>query len=239
MLDDIEALKPREIVWLGDHLECGGFLAQHWTLGYVAQSEYTFEDDVNACNSLLDKIQAAAPHATNHYIEGNHERRISTWCMTQTLKKGPEASYLLKLFGAPAQLHLEKRGFNWYEQGKFYQNLSVPATIKLGKCYFTHGHTSAKHAAAKMLERYGHNVVFGHIHTSQEASTKTVSEGVIKAWCPGCLCDTQPLWRHTAPTEWSHGYGVQLVRKDGGFLHLNVPIVEGQSYLIPFTERVK
>lgn len=55
LLSDIEALNPREIILLGDHLECGGFLAQHWTLGYVAQTEYTFEQDVDAANDKQER----------------------------------------------------------------------------------------------------------------------------------------------------------------------------------------
>ena len=235
MLDDLEALAPREVVLLGDHLECGGFLAQHWTLGYVAQANYTFEQDVDATNDLLDKIQTRCPDAAFHYLEGNHERRIEKWCITQSLRHGRDGAFLLRQFGCQSQLHLEKRGIAFYQQGTFHMGLSVPATIKLGHCYFTHGHTAAKHAAAAMLERYGNNVVFGHIHRSDEFSTNTVSHGTVKAWCPGCLCQLQPLWKHTTPSFWTHGYGVQLVQDDGSFLHVNVPIIDGRSYLVELT----
>ncbi|HYE79282.1 MAG TPA: metallophosphoesterase family protein [bacterium] len=236
-LDDLEALQPAEIVMLGDHLECGGFLAQHWTLGYVAQAEYTFEQDVDAANDLLDKIQARAPRAAIHYLQGNHERRIEQWCITQALRHSRDGAYLLRQFGCDAQLNLSKRGIALYEQGKTYMGLKIPATIKLGHCYFTHGHTAAKHAAAKMLERYKGNVVFGHTHRSDEASTNTVSDGTIKAYNPGCLCQMQPLWQHTNPTEWSHGYAVQFVQEDGSFLHVNVTIIDGRSYLAQVTKR--
>ena len=65
-LNDLEQINPAEIVMLGDHLDCGGFLAQHHTLGYIAQGEYTFEHDVAAANKFLDEIQERAPHATIH-----------------------------------------------------------------------------------------------------------------------------------------------------------------------------
>lgn len=238
MLDDLEVLQPRQVVLLGDHLECGGFLAQHWTLGYVAQAEYTFEQDVDATNDLLDKVQARCPGAEIDYLEGNHERRIERWCITQALRHKRDGAFLLRQFGCREQLHLEKRGIDFYSQAGMHMGLPVRGTIKHGHCYFTHGHTVAKHAASVMLDRFGNNVVFGHIHRSDEFSTNTVSHGTIKAWCPGALCQLHPLWQHTAPTTWSHGYGVQLVQDDGSFLHINVPIIDGRSYLVQLTGKV-
>jgi hypothetical protein len=60
-----------------------------------------------------------------------------------------------------------------------------------------------------------------------------VNIGDIRAWNPGCLCQLQPLWCHTRPTDWNHGYGVQSVLPSGEFLHINVPIIEGRSLLMP------
>ena len=72
MLADIKLLKPSSIILLGDHLDCGGFLAEHHTWGYVAETDYSFEDDVEATNQFLDQLQSAAPQATIEYLEGNH-----------------------------------------------------------------------------------------------------------------------------------------------------------------------
>lgn len=240
-LFDLEQLSPtvKEIVMLGDHLDCGGFLAQHWTLGYVAEADYTFEDDVNATNQLLDRIQSACPDAKIHYLEGNHERRIEKWCLTQTLKNKTDAAYLLRMFGVESVLHLRERGIAHYKQGQFYDGVSIPSTIKLGKCYFTHGSRVGKNPCKLMLEDFGGNVVFGHVHRVDSYTDRTVSEGIIGAWSPGCLCRLQPLWQHTQITGWSHGYGVQLVRGGGEFLHINVPIIDGKSYLMQFTERMQ
>jgi len=64
MLADIAMLKPSSIILLGDHLDCGGFLAEHHTWGYVAETDYTFEDDCQATNPFLDALQSAAPQST-------------------------------------------------------------------------------------------------------------------------------------------------------------------------------
>lgn len=237
MLADLEVLRPAEVVWLGDAIDCGAWLATHHVLGYVAQTSYTVEQDIDAANQHLDSVQSLCPGATHHFIEGNHERRLHTFCVTSAMRNATDAAFLLRMFSAKSQLHLEKRGFNYYAQGEFYMGLSIPATIRLGHCYFTHGHSSAVHAAAKVLGKYGYNVVFGHIHRAQEHSSKTVKHGAIKAWCPGCLSQLQPLWRHTDPTEWTHGYAVQFVHGED-FLHVQIPIVNGVSYLVPFTEHL-
>jgi hypothetical protein len=229
----------REIILLGDHLECGGFLAQHHVAHYVAQSEYTFADDVDATNCFLDELQSVCPKASIDYLEGNHERRLESWCVTQTLRNQADAEYLRKLVSSQSVLHLEKRGINWIKQGEFYDGLSIPATIRRGKCFFTHGARAGKSATSATLGDFAGCVVHGHTHTAAGASGNTVHAGRIVAYCPGCLCELQPLWRHTSPTAWSHGYGLQFVNKGGEFTHLNVPIDGGKSFVGPLLKMVK
>jgi predicted phosphodiesterase len=238
LFGDMEVLNASEVVLLGDHLECGGFLAQHHTLGYVAQTEYTFDEDVFATNQFLDKVQELAPKAAIDYIEGNHERRIENWCVTQAVKNNVDAEFLRKRTSVDAVLSLEKRKINWIRQGKFYDDLPVPATIKRGNCHFTHGSSTSKNAAATHVKMFNGNVVYGHTHRSDSYVIRTVTTGVIGGWSPGCLCILQPLWQHTNPTDWSHGYGLQLANEDGSFLHINVPIIKGKSYLEPLFKAV-
>ncbi len=120
MFADADVIRPKEVILLGDHLECGGFLARSInTLGYVAQSAYTFEDDVSATNQFLDRLQSISSVEEIDYIEGNHERRIESWCCTQALKNKQDAAYLLQLFSANSVLSIEKRGIRWIRQGVF------------------------------------------------------------------------------------------------------------------------
>lgn len=232
LLKDLEILQPREIILLGDHLDCGGFLAQHWTLGFVAQTEETWEDDINAANSFLDATQKTVKQCEYHYLFGNHENRVEKWCVTQALKNQTDAKYLFSLTHPAKVLHLEKRNIAFYEQNTNYQGLTVRGTIKLGNCYFTHGVRTGVHATRRILMDFGGNIVHGHTHTSGMATDVSVSEGLISGWCPGCLCKLGPLWNMSAPTNWSHGYHLQIVRNDNAFLGINVPIIHGKSYLL-------
>lgn len=230
-LGDVKALSPDEIVLLGDHLDCGGLLAQHHVLGYVAETSYTYEEDIAATRAFLDALQAAAPKAQIHYIEGNHERRVETWCVTQSLRNAKDAEFLRRAFAPEFLLNLKERGIAYYRQGEFYMGLKLPGAIRLGKCYFTHGSKTPTNATAAMMAAFGAPLVFGHTHRAQASSGRPVHSGAISAWNPGCLCELQPLWQHTNPTSWTHGFGVQVVARSGEFLHLNIPIIEGRSLL--------
>jgi len=238
MLADMDELKPSEVVMLGDHIDCSGFLAQHHTLGHVAESEYSFEEDIGATNDFLDAIQARCSGQI-HYLEGNHERRIESWIVTQTLRHKQDAKYLRKLFGVEKCLNFEARGIKHYRQSERYGGLSIPCTIKLGHCYFTHGTRTGPGAALKTLQDFSGNVVFGHTHTPSVASKRSVSDDNIYAWNPGCLTQLQPLWQHTQITNWGHGYAIQFVNGSGEFLHINVPILGGTSYLGPHLARLR
>lgn len=238
-LADVQRLAPAEVVILGDLIDCGGFLAQHHTWGYVAESDYSFEDDVCHANSFLDELQEAAPKAVFHFLEGNHERRIETWCLTQAMRSKKDASFLLNHLAVEEQMHLKQRGFHYYKQGRFYGDCRKPNTIKLGKCYFTHGEACGANAARATLAEFGYNVVFGHTHTTAESSKRSVEHGEVRAWNPGSLCRLQPLWNHGRLSNWNHGYGVQFVsKKSGNFQHINVAIHEGESMISPLTSRM-
>jgi len=231
LLADLKTLSPHEIIFLGDHVDCGGFLAQHHVMGYVAETAYSYEADIAHANAFLDQVAAAAPGARLEYIEGNHERRVETWAVTQTLRHGKDAEMLRKLFAPEFLLKLKERGVVYYRQGEFYDGLPVPGVIKRGKCYFFHGISTAKNAVAATIARIGGNCVSAHTHRAQSDIIRMVGTGIIGAWNPGCLCEMQPLWQHTAPTNWTQGYAVQLVAPSGAFLHLNIPVLNGQTHL--------
>jgi len=130
----------------------------------------------------------------------------------------------LERMGPAAMLRLKERDISYYRRSVFYQGLAIPGCIKLGKCYFVHGISHAKHADAVHLQRFGASVVFGHIHRSMGRVERTVTSGGHGAWCPGTLAQLQPLYKHTQPSDWTHGYAVQDVLASGLFEHTNVPI---------------
>lgn len=237
-LQDLSALDPDEIVMMGDHVDCSGVFSKH-KRSYRDELEYSYKKDIEYARLFLDAIQSNAPRAKIYYIEGNHEQRAERWAV-DTFSHPDDVSYAMSTFGPAAQLDLDGRGIEFFRMSEFYCGLTIPGTIKLGKCHFVHGICANKYATATHLEKFGDNVVHAHTHRMQQHSKRTVANGEIGAWCPGTLSELQPLYAHTNPTDWSHGYGLQFVNaKTGSFLHLNVPIVNGQSLLFPLVSRLE
>jgi predicted phosphodiesterase len=230
-LDDVRMLAPREVVHLGDIVECGGWLAAHHTTNYVAQTEYTYSDDIIAANLMTDQLQKACPKAAIHYIEGNHDARIATWCITMAQKKRADVEFLIDKLGPRSLLSIDKRRIHWWSRGDVHEGSVVGGTLKLGKCFFTHPQSSSKHHAATTAAKFGHNVVYGHTHRADFYPGGDVEGREWAAWSPGCLCKLRKYWHHTEPFRHNHGYHVQLVKPDGTFLGINVPIINGKSYL--------
>ena len=236
---DIAALQPQEYVLLGDHVDAGGFLSQHFTLGYVHQGKYSYADDIEFANNWLDDIQRVSPKAKIHYMEGNHEDRIERWVMTTVLRSQKDAEFLRKQVAPEYLLELKKRKITYYRRAERYMGHSIGGLIKLGKCLFCHEGLTGKNAAMRMLDSYAANIVFGHTHRQDAATTYKPGVGQICAFNPGCLRTRQPSWWDKNPTGWTQGYGVQLVRPDGTFLHINVPVYETGSLLSTFTDKLR
>lgn len=230
-LKDLKLLDPTEMVWLGDHMNVGGVFNAH-ARNYTDELSESYEEDADATNQFLDMALARAPrcHALD-YLEGNHEGHVERFA-AQTFNLRKDAEGFLEKYGPEKVLDLKRRGFKYRRRAVQYQGLSIPGTIRLGECFFTHGISSAENCAQVHVKRFGFNVVFGHVHTAQSYVTRTVMSDGHGGWSPGCLAKLQPLWKHTDPTRWNHGYAVQFVAKSGRFLHINVPIYKGESFLM-------
>lgn len=240
MLHDVADLDIREVVLLGDMVECGGWMMQSHVLGYVAQlDEVVYEDDVAAANDFLDQIAKACPRAQVHYLEGNHELRLERWCVDVCQGNQRNAEFLMRAVAPREVLFLNKRGVAYYRQSETYGDLNVPGTIKLGKSYFQHSTKSARHAAARMVEQFAGCVFFGNTHRADSCTTRLVHVGMVSAWNPGCLCELQPRWHHCDPTTWTHGYIIQIINAaDQTFQVIPVPIHGDKSYLLALLKTV-
>jgi hypothetical protein len=228
-VQSVQLLSPSEIVILGDFVDCGGTFSS-FQRNYTHEMTESYEADIEAATAHLDTLQTIAPHAVIRYLEGNHEHHIERWA-ARNYQSHRDAEAFVEREGPPARLELKRRGIRYYKQDVCYQGMPVPGAIRLGKCHFVHSRQSPKHAAARYVERYGANVVIAHNHRSQVHITSTLATGAIGGWSTGCLCKLQPLYKHTDPSDWTHGFGVQFVAKSGEFVHWNVPITRGHALL--------
>lgn len=235
-LADLATLQPAEVILLGDLMDCGGWLAKHHTMGYVAEAAGTFEEDVAATNQFLDAVQEAAPTARIWYVEGNHEARIVKSCLKMTDQSAADAAFLLRLWGCKAILQLEQRGIEFIPRDHLQPGLSVRGALKLGDWVYTHGMTAGRYAVNDAIGKLKTNVCMGHIHRRQTFTQQSATADVIEGYCFGCLCRFVPRYAETNTTNWAHGYGFQVVARDGGATTWSVPIVDGRSRL-PYLTR--
>lgn len=237
LLSDIKALAPDEIIMGGDMVDCAGFLAEHHTLGHVQEMDYSYEEDCAQAAVFFDRLADAAPRARIEWIEGNHEWRVEKWAVTVGRRSKQDAAALLASVHPYKMTHGKERGIIYYKHTDCYDGLTQPGWIKRGKIFVTHGISTVKHAAAATLAKVGGNVVYFHSHRMDSFHTDLVDAGPVAAWCPGCLCGRYPMWRHTDPTTWTQGYAVQFISATEHFLHVQVPLVQGESLLTPLLSR--
>lgn len=231
-IGDMQRLQPTQLIHLGDIVDCGGWLAQHQTMGYLAEVETSYADDINAANQMLDQLQTVCPKAELHAIEGNHDMRVEKWCISQTLRHNLDAKYLTNLLSPQALTHLKKRGIKYYKRNECHSGLkNNSGSFVIGNCAFTHPQRASKHHASRMATDWGMNVVYGHTHRRDYFPASDARGRSWSAWSPGCLCVTRKYWHHTENFQHNQGYHLQIVQPNQQFLGINIPIIDGVSYL--------
>lgn len=239
-LADLKTWDPDEVVFLGDMLDCEGWLATHHTIGFVANCDYSYAEDSNGTNDFLDRAQDAAPHASFDYLFGNHDDRVERAIVDLTLGHRLDSATLMELWGPAAVLRLADRGITAYKRDQIYVDGLPRGWIRKGKMCFTHDlGAKGKNAARDAVAKSAVNVTFGHTHRADSATIVFPGVGICKAFNPGCLCHMQPIYMHSDPTSWSQGYDVDFVAKSGNFQRISVPIWRGESLAGAMIERFK
>ncbi len=243
MFEDLKLLgigKGDTVIQIGDLIDCGGFLTEKFTLGYVSEiGDTSFAQDIAAGRRFIDRMVEVTPGAEYHFLEGNHEARVEAWCVTKSLRHQEDAQLLLDMFGVDNQLNLHDRGIKYYKRGEFHNVPEYRGLVKFGKCYYTHGSKYPTNAAKAYADTYNVNIVYGHTHRADTWTKRSIDYGSIISSNPGTMSEKQPAWKHDDPTNWTHGYNLQIVAESGDFLNINVPIINGVSYLYPLLENKK
>lgn len=168
-------------------------------------------------NKELDFLQEHAKKVT--YLEGNHENWVE-----QYVDKHPEMEGLIEV---PIKLKLKKRGIEWHKYNTLY---------KVGNLYFTHGCFTGKYHAAKHLQAFGCNLVYGHSHNTQTSMQNMKMQDVYVAYGLGCLCDHEPEYMKGRPANWINSFGIVYFNKKGNFNFYQINIIdnnfmwEGKEY---------
>lgn len=160
-------------------------------------------------NTILDRHQAIIRKRNRKarfvYLEGNHEYRIEDY-----FKKHPELKdghYAVK-----NALRLEERGFEWI------RSWSNNEPFSLGKANFVHGKYTNQYHPAKMANKYGDNIFYGHTHDMMchAVAHEFHPDKVHVGQSIGCLCKPQKYMKGSL-NNWQQGFMVLFLLPDGKF----------------------
>ena len=127
-------------------------------------------------------------------------------------------------------LKLKERGFHYYSQGENHGDCQIMGWFHRNKLYYVHKLNNASNAADRALAQTSANVVFFDTHRADFKPAFKPGAGLFAAWNPGCLCQRQPMYANTRPTNWTHGYLVRhIIPASGNFTMANILIEDGVS----------
>lgn len=201
----LEKWKPHILVVLGD------FWDFYSVSSHQKSKRMQLVDELEAGKERLWELSNLAPK--KYFVEGNHEFRLARYISD----RAPE----LHGWGErPADIC---RAYGW-------EYTPYRAHTKIGKLYITHdvGH-AGKHALTQSQAAFEGNLVIGHTHRIASLVTGSVRGDTHVAHMFGWLGDFRTVdYMHKAKMrEWSHGFGIGYIEKDG-VVHLQaVPIVNG------------
>jgi predicted phosphodiesterase len=214
VLKFIRDFKPDQIILNGDILDMEG-ISSHGRA--FDQATVAFEVEVGA--RFLDELQKRSPKASIHFIEGNHEQRVSKFIKS-------EAYQLQGLISLPDLLMLPERGISWLPHAA---DQILWITPKLG---VTHGSFYNTHYAHATLTRYGVSLLIGHGHRVQVSSAPTVGKSgqqVRICYANGCLTDIQAPYQRT-PSGWLQAFQVVLSDEETGFFNVFPVVMTDHSF---------
>lgn len=213
-LNALNAVKPDVLVIIGDFLDCIS-ISRH---PKKPKDEKFFAKEIEAGNKALDEICAIGIKRII-FIDGNHERRFSSYIN----EKAPELDGLLSL---KDKLRLVERGIEHVPYGEFIRIGQMAFTHDVGRC--------GLNAARQSLQDFGDNLTFGHSHRAQVVYGGTVEGKTHVCLNVGWLGDYDAIDyrnRPTAKREWQHGIGLIYQDKDGVSYCNFVPIINGSCII--------
>jgi len=177
----------------------------HERLSMTPQAELDYGRELFA-----DILRRVKPKRNAYWVQGNHEERA-----IRGVERGGDRRPLPKIDSFHKLMGLAKLGYKW-----------VPHARKVGQLWYTHGDVARKYTAAKMLDNWKANVIYGHAHRRENFTHNPRTREIISAWGIGCLCHIEPSW--TTKPDWHHGEA--LVTHVGRRFHVeSVHIIDGET----------
>ena len=214
VLRAIEHLKPQRVVILGDWLDAAFASAHPASSREEAEQGGYIQNEIEPCRRLLQEIEEHSKETI--YLEGNHEFRVE-----RLISRDRGAWLAIPELVLPKNLLSinRKNKFTWipYQHNATHNDAyRLPHYEIADGLIAVHGWSTSKYSANKHLDLVrGWSIVYGHTHRAQSTSSRHPMTGrTIMGWSPGCLAQLQPMWMHSSPTEWVHGFSLIHCRND-------------------------
>lgn len=216
ILQFLRDFDPHIVVHGGDQLDLD--VIAFWNKGKPRIKEgHRLNKDYDGYNKLLDAVETATPHAKEVFmLEGNHELRLQL-----LLDEQPEFEGLIEV---QKNLRLQQRKYKWIPHRQI---------ARIGKLHCIHGDYKSGilpiNHARMVLQVYNRNVLYGHTHTNQSAtSVSPVDTHPMQAQCIGTLGTVNPLWRRDDVSSWVNSFAAGYVYPSGNFNLYVINVVGGQ-----------
>lgn len=209
--------QPHEIVYMGDQLSLD--CISHWNKRkpLLKEGQRLIKDYENFDKDILQVHERlTGPETRRVFMIGNHEERISWY-----IEQHPE---LEKIIDIDRNLKLTERG---------YKIIPFNGIYKIGKLSVIHGFYWNKYHAAKTLEAFEGNVVYGHVHNPQMYAkvTPVDRKGYHTATSLPCLCNIKPDYKKNSPNFWINGFGIVEWLPASGLFNLYTIIIVDGSFM--------
>lgn len=242
----VRVWQPDLIVVLGDMIDGAAFSA-HGRRSFAEKSPGFLSGEIGPCNDYFDKLQGANDRPLVAHA-GNHEQRLERYAVG--LGGGGEDLYSL---ASPERLithrvdargrpHRARKNFTWvpYLGAGVHSHYQITPELKYSSALISlHGWSAAKNAAQVHLQAARDvSVIHGHTHRAQEVKSRhRLTDRILQAWSPGCLCDLYPTYMANQPSDWTHGFSMVYVGSES-WMSYTVPIFSDGSCILPDGKRV-
>lgn len=152
------------------------------------------QKELNITVSFLMSIRKQFPKATIYFKIGNHEDRLRKY-----LNDHPEL-FSLECLKLENLLKFKELKIRLIESN---------TVMQVGDFFIAHGHeiqAGGITPAKNMLNKHHSNLIFGHLHRTDEFTYRRFDGSLIKTYSMGCLCNLYPeYWQNN---NWNNGCAI-------------------------------
>lgn len=212
----IEEARQRDAKWVlanGDMMDMAGI-----SPFFRPFCKGRFADELAMTGNFFAWLRSRLPRARIVYKQGNHE-----WRLIRFLREKAEELEDLPCLQLPELLSLAKYGVEWVQDKR---------KVMVGKLPVMHGHEfrqtigNVVNPARLAHMRANTSVMVNHHHRASYHQVRNLKDELVGAWSVGCACYIHP--EYDPYNQWTHGYAMIDVARDGWYSVQNRQVQEGR-----------